>query len=208
MIVKRCQVCGRENAARNLLCEGCAASLAMVPVEEVEDSEIEPERIATPLEKEGKDVVICWNCGTQMAVGEATCIRCAMPLVRKNSQVECHSENQPQRETENRTQREEPCQAIIRFPWGDVVVDQRLGIGRDSKHSSIATYLVNFQRVSRKHAEILRDGHRFIIIDTRSLNHTFVNGRELVPGEMVELYPRDKLLFSSEVAAEVIEIKR
>ena len=38
--------------------------------------------------------------------------------------------------------------------------------------------------VSRKHAEILRDGERFTINDLGSLNGTFVNRRRIETGEL------------------------
>ena len=200
VIVKRCQVCGRENAPHNLLCEGCATSLAMVPVEQKEDLTADPVEPVTPKEGEGTGYITCWNCGTRVPITETSCIRCAMPLAR------CVPESQPPCEMQNKTIHEDTCYIVIRFPWGDIFTNQRLGIGRDEKFSSIAAQLSLFKRVSREHAIISRDGERFTIRDADSLNHTFVNGARLALGESIVLHTGDKLQFSSEVTAEIIEL--
>lgn len=41
--------------------------------------------------------------------------------------------------------------------------------------------------ISRSHADIVKQGEQFFIVDQNSLNHTFVNGVEIIPKQMVEL---------------------
>jgi hypothetical protein len=130
-----------------------------------------------------------------------------MPIVSKSmTKDNIHRDAQP-KELSNATMREQPCRAIIRFPWGDATVDALLRIGRDADYSSLAPQLREFVFISRRHAEIARDGNRFLLNDAGSLNFSFVNGRKLTPGEPVELRPGDKLKFASQVEAEVLEIR-
>jgi FOG: FHA domain len=41
--------------------------------------------------------------------------------------------------------------------------------------------------VSRSHADILRKENGYVIVDNNSLNHTFVNGIQLVPQDQMLL---------------------
>lgn len=201
--VKRCPACGNDNDPQNLFCTVCPTSLVMVPITQIEDQSVKENSKST----DQPDLIECPFCNTKNFHNAITCIRCSMPLSRQPPQKNGQIKEKAQDEIENVTRREEPCQAVIRFPWGEEVVDYRLGIGRNTEHSSLAGQLTELKRVSRRHAEILREGSQFMICDSGSLNFTFVNGRQLTPGEAVELHPGDKLQFSSQLEAEVLEIR-
>ncbi|GAB6037551.1 hypothetical protein JCM15519_21100 [Fundidesulfovibrio butyratiphilus] len=174
----------------------------MTPITQVEDQQIE-EKSETESQR---DTIECPYCKTRNTSGATTCIRCSLPLTRQSSLAGEPSMEKPP-ESENATRREESPRAVVRFAWGDVVVDGRLGIGRAVDHSPLAPQLGDLRCVSRRHAEIYWEESRVMINDLGSLNHTSVNGRQLTPGEAVELRPGDKLKFSSQVEADVLEIR-
>ena len=47
--------------------------------------------------------------------------------------------------------------------------------------------------VSRRHCQITKEFEKYYIEDLKSLNHTYVNGIMLHPGEQIELHPGDHL---------------
>jgi pSer/pThr/pTyr-binding forkhead associated (FHA) protein len=60
--------------------------------------------------------------------------------------------------------------------------------------SSFADVRFEDHRVSRDHAILVRHGRHFRVLDNRSANGTFVNGRQIVatnlaPGDLIELGP-------------------
>ena len=64
----------------------------------------------------------------------------------------------------------------------------RLVIGRDS----ICDIIINDPKLSRIHAEIVREGNTFIFYDKESLNGSFINNDRvtrqiLIPGDMIKI---------------------
>lgn len=52
--------------------------------------------------------------------------------------------------------------------------------------------------ISRSHADIVRQGDKFFIVDQNSLNHTFVNGVEIVAKQMVALQTGTEIRLADE----------
>ena len=52
------------------------------------------------------------------------------------------------------------------------------------------------ETISRIHSRLLIKGDRLFITDANSTNGTFVNGIQIQPGEEVEIYPGDRILFA------------
>ena len=81
------------------------------------------------------------------------------------------------------------------------ISEQPLIIGRDTNQVGFA--LTDDFNVSRRHAQIRREGDRFILTDLNSSNGTYVNGQS-VRGD-VEIKPGDRLRFGNQEL--VFEIK-
>ena len=89
-----------------------------------------------------------------------------------------------------------PCAVtILAFGNGDDV--RLLAIDRDVTHigrGTSAEVRLAEQRVSRDHAILVRHGRSFRLLDNRSSNGTFVNGRRIVAtnigdGDVLEIGP-------------------
>jgi phosphoserine phosphatase RsbU/P len=63
-------------------------------------------------------------------------------------------------------------------------------IGRDENMCQI---IIPHHAVSRKHAQIVRNGNQFFIEDLKSRNKTFVNSKEVPPPNRVPLKPDDRI---------------
>ena len=61
------------------------------------------------------------------------------------------------------------------------------------KQESVDGYLGSSSSVSRMHCKILRQQNRYFCMDLGSLNHTYVNGVMIGPGEKLELHDKDIL---------------
>ena len=69
-------------------------------------------------------------------------------------------------------------------------------IGKDRLGADI--YIDGNPAVSRRHALITSRGGRFYITDMRSLNHTFVNGREIRAEQEFEIKDGSRLCLADE----------
>lgn len=61
------------------------------------------------------------------------------------------------------------------------------------KQESVDGYLGSSSSVSRMHCKILNRQNRYFCMDLGSLNHTYVNGVMIAPGEKLELHDKDIL---------------
>ena len=93
----------------------------------------------------------------------------------------------------------------------DIKLDQdRAGIGR-SPQSAIH---IDNQIVSRRHAEIRREGHNFTIASLSATNHTLVNGERVVdpvplsPGDLIVISDRFNLVVDWDPRVRVAERSR
>ena len=69
-------------------------------------------------------------------------------------------------------------------------------IGRDNPEQD---YCINDNMaVGHKHAQIIRRGTSFVLMDLNSKNHTFINGNEIVPRTENKLNNGDKVTFADE----------
>lgn len=65
------------------------------------------------------------------------------------------------------------------------------------KHVAEVDYAIeNNTSVSRHHADIMRKGKEFFILDNNSTNHTFVNGEQIVSGQYVPIKAGDIIRLS------------
>lgn len=91
---------------------------------------------------------------------------------------------------------------VLRFPWGDVELDQRLRIGRSPEYATLPWPLAS-EFLSRRHAELWVEGGRAYVVDVGSHNGTYRNGSRL-GSTPVEVLDGDQLEFgSAEVRAVV-----
>ncbi len=87
---------------------------------------------------------------------------------------------------------------LERCGTGDVytIKQDEVLVGKDRLGADI--YIDGNPAVSRRHALITSRGGRFYITDMRSLNHTFVNGRELRAEQEVEIKDGSRLCLADE----------
>jgi pSer/pThr/pTyr-binding forkhead associated (FHA) protein len=132
--------------------------------------------------------VYCPECGFQNPEAANYCSKCGSPL-RKDD---------PDEQTMTFTPEEladDPAATMHDLPKGPALV-VRSGGGRAGEsffpsgertligRSPDCDVFLDDVTVSRKHAEILREGERFTIKDLGSLNGTFVNRRRIETGEL------------------------
>ncbi len=68
-------------------------------------------------------------------------------------------------------------------------------LGKDKKR---VDYDIDNEAVSRKHAEIIRKKDGFYVVDKNSLNHTFLEGRQLPIRQKVKLESGQSLTLGNE----------
>lgn len=76
--------------------------------------------------------------------------------------------------------------AIVKFPF-------RLG-----KMDGVTDYRIFSNKVSRKHADILKEQEKYYIVDLGSTNGTFLDGKRIQPGVKEELVDGSHLKFADE----------
>lgn len=70
-------------------------------------------------------------------------------------------------------------------------------IFRIGKNMGDIDYIIeNNTSISRHHADIMRKGNEFFILDNNSTNHTFVNEKQIMPGEYVPIKGGDLIRLS------------
>ena len=66
-------------------------------------------------------------------------------------------------------------------------------IFRIGKHVEDVDYVIEDVSVSRHHADIMRKGKEFYIMDNNSTNHTYVNGEQIISGQYKLLHAGDRI---------------
>jgi FHA domain len=84
----------------------------------------------------------------------------------------------------------------VDWPWGFEPLPEYLAIGRDASFSPLATQLRAYRDVSRKHAEIRREGTSFLLRDLGSAQGTFLNEQRIAPRQDVVLHDGGILRFA------------
>lgn len=69
-------------------------------------------------------------------------------------------------------------------------------IGRSQEHIELC--IADNPAIGRLHAEILRENGVFYLVDLNSVNHTFLNGKQIPPGERRILHNRDQIILADE----------
>lgn len=89
-----------------------------------------------------------------------------------------------------------PSLVLLKSPEGaapnkqiPLTADQMV-IGRDE---NLCQIVIPHHAVSRKHAQIVRNGNQYFIEDLKSRNKTFVNGKEIPPPTKQPLKPDDRI---------------
>jgi pSer/pThr/pTyr-binding forkhead associated (FHA) protein len=119
----------------------------------------------------------------------------------------------PQPASPNATVRDRPggssVEFVLEFPWGPVVIsaDDTL-VGRSPDAGALAVPLAEYRNVGRHHARLQRDGDTLYVRDLDSVNHTFVNDRQLVAHEPHRLRDGDVVRFAAHLSARVRERRR
>ena len=106
-------------------------------------------------------------------------------------------------EEEARRQAEEARLAavpILYFPRTGQQVRLVNPITRIGKKESLVDFCIpDNNTVSRHHADIVKKGDFYVLIDQGSLNKSYVNGQEAAPGVEIPLYPGDCIVLSDEI---------
>lgn len=147
--------------------------------------------------------VTCWNCG-EASSNPYMCQNCRTNLMEPppaSARGKAESDpsdsvgggtSQPRRTVLDRAAES----ARLAFPWGEVVIHDRLNIGRDPDFSPLAVQLERtHQGVSRQHAELWQDGAELFVRDLGSLNGTHLNGTRLEAHEPMQMRDGDQLGF-------------
>ena len=92
------------------------------------------------------------------------------------------------------------------FSWGAVAIGDRLRIGRDGAFSAIADQIIDMKTVSGRHAEVFTDAGTVKIRHISETNPTYVEGRPMAPGEVLEVTDGCDLAFSRALRATVRRI--
>ena len=151
--------------------DGCGMSLVTVPPapKHAVPKATEPQ---SDLDQKTQSKLICPNpaCGyTDNLENETECLRCSYPL---DITQERNSERVPVG-----TMRE--ATFIVRFPFGELSIEDTLRVGRESSFSPIAEKLVNYDKISRVHAELTVTNGHLIVTDLNSTNGVFINGQNI-----------------------------
>lgn len=72
-----------------------------------------------------------------------------------------------------------------------------LKIGKESDY--VDFYIGNNQTISRSHADIICEDGRYFVRDNNSKNHTYVNGQQIMPGQLVPIENNTEIKLSNEV---------
>lgn len=124
--------------------------------------------------------MFCPSCGFRNSEGASYCARCGVSLLPEQeaeettvSYVPGDDEAEPQ---PVRMSSPEGASLVIRSGGGRAGETYPLGAGTTTigRHPD-STIFLDDVTVSRRHAEIVREGGAFIIIDQNSLNGTYVN---------------------------------
>jgi pSer/pThr/pTyr-binding forkhead associated (FHA) protein len=84
------------------------------------------------------------------------------------------------------------------------VMLQKKLVGRDKSCDHIILDPQN--RVSRKHAELYRDHSNFYIKDLDSSNGTYINGKKIIPGNLIQIGTNDKITLSSDYPLDPVSV--
>ena len=81
------------------------------------------------------------------------------------------------------------------FPGGEefCISGEEFLVGK--KRDSVDGF-IGRETISRIHSRLFVKGERLIITDANSTNGTFVNGVQIQPGEEVEIFQGDRILFA------------
>ena len=122
----------------------------------------------------------------------------------EEARLRAEEEARRQAEEEARLRAEEEARLaavpILYFPRTGQQVRLVNPITRIGKKESLVDFCIpDNNTVSRHHADIVKKGDFYVLIDQGSLNKSYVNGQEAAPGVEVPLYPGDCIVLSDEV---------
>lgn len=85
---------------------------------------------------------------------------------------------------------------LIRLDTGQEIPISNV-IFRIGKSTEGIDYVIkNNTSISSRHADIMRKGNEFFILDNNSTNHTYVNGKQAMPGDFVKIEGGDRIRLS------------
>lgn len=93
---------------------------------------------------------------------------------------------------------EENAPRLIRNKTHEIIEIEKdtFNLGKDPKE--LLDYVINDKRVSRRHASIICKDSSYFVVDRGSTNHTFLNGKQLVPNQEYPLHSGDSIRFGPE----------
>jgi len=87
---------------------------------------------------------------------------------------------------------------LVRKKTGERITIRKQ-VFRLGKEPSYVDYCIKDNTaISRSHADIMRKGSSYVIVDNNSLNHTYVDGLQLAPQEQAELWDGAVILLADE----------
>ena len=167
--VKICPYCGMHNSPVNFECDQCGTDLMYVCITDLDVVETQSETPApsAPAETVTPELVrICEDCGTENLPAIRKCSKCGEDIsdVIPTPSSSCTQKKTAVLETEDG----------YTYP---ICEDSTVTVGRDTQ---MAEYLNSRGFVSRCHAELSFHDGALWVKDLGSMNHTFVNGEQVV----------------------------
>lgn len=157
-------------------------------------------------------VRLCINCGNENRPTEVYCAHCAADL----DGVSIEDTDQPRASNPDHVDevvQDDPLAEFLSagtpagfslaFPWGEVLVTDRLGIGRDDLFSPIAAQLMPFGTVSGIHAELWLDGAALRLRHLSQSNPTYINGVPHNDATVQTLQDGDTVAFSRQLVVRI-----
>lgn len=190
---KCCRACGKHHPMKALKCS-CGARLIDAQIVEVDPS-TPPDPVETTAEVMPPGRWTCEGCGFgQNDDHSDTCQLCEKP----------RHDNSPAATDESQAAQTVPT--VLRFPFGDIVISERLAIGRDASFSPVAATLLGHDRISRRHAMLERFGDGDLMVrDLGSTNGTYLNGTRIEPNISVPVRIGDSLSFSLGLNCQIVK---
>lgn len=207
---KICHVCFTVNSAKSVACQ-CGAdisSLPTIPADKVEDElkklqsqkeEAQPPT-SLPQQPEIEHVKLCPNldCNHINPPSKRLCEKCGTPIIeiitRQKAESEILRHNQEAKIQEAPKPKEKRKAVSARLVSDDrFTYDMKSGKITIGRQSAMMEYLKPLLWVSRKHAELNFEDGVLTVQDLDSQNHTYVNGKKVCIGEVIELADGDVL---------------
>ena len=171
---KICPSCGTHNDPSAIECINCEEDLMTVKITD-EDTVVEtPAELSTP---KPKMIKICY-CGAKNPANARKCKECGDDISTIIPQPDILTEKKQ----------------VLSALEGGYTFEIKNGTTTIGRECEMADYLKDKMYVSRKHADIIKEGDR-LYIKSYGANHTFINNVQIQQGEVTEIKEGDTVSF-------------